>query len=480
MTELTHPYQPFIVRYHHPLSQLEIESLIRLYQPIIGVQAVNLYLLLHQQPLNDSRESSPKVHSVLFPLIQNNLGVIDEARMMLEAIGLMKTYKETVTHQYPTLLYDLKSPLLLPDFMQQPFLVQLFIHQVGESELHDMIKVWEIPAVDQSLYDEVTVSFDTIFNTKHRVVDEQMLSDLKERVQMESQPQVIQPTDMSAFNYSEVVRQLNRENVHFSIFNERLRNEILAIYYYYGLTERQMVQYVLRHYDKKTHRINFEEFRQVSSDDLQSLRELDKKEKVLSKPSSDTEAPTQEQSHAKEYDVFTAEEWQLVKLCQNVTPLEMLNQIKKDKNGFVTDSERYYLQQIADSSRLDKSVQSFLVYYLLVILQRSNFQKNESQRIANEWQQAQLSTVEACLLHIRQVLRHETIQKTKTTNNYVTKRHNGYAKRTEVVPEWKKTLETSPEQTESNVISQQSNSSQTVSSAKQRLNELLNKGGDLK
>src|SRR5699024_690471 len=46
--------------------------------------------------------------------------------------------------------------------------------------------------------------------------------------------------------------------------------------------------------------------------------------------------------------------------------------------------------------------QTFLVYYLLMIENRADFQKGESERIANVWQQEQLTTVAKVMTFVHQ------------------------------------------------------------------------------
>ena len=68
------------------------DVLVSLYQPIIGVLAVNLYLTLTNDLSNDSIESNYYPHQHLIGLMNVNLDMIVEARKKLEAVGLLKSF----------------------------------------------------------------------------------------------------------------------------------------------------------------------------------------------------------------------------------------------------------------------------------------------------------------------------------------------------------------------------------------------------
>ena len=67
------------------------DVLVSLYQPIIGVLAVNLYLTLTNDLSSDLIESEYFTHQHLLGLMGVNLDEIVKARKKLEAIGLLKT-----------------------------------------------------------------------------------------------------------------------------------------------------------------------------------------------------------------------------------------------------------------------------------------------------------------------------------------------------------------------------------------------------
>lgn len=74
------------------LHNSDRKILIMLYQPIIGANAINLYLTLWSYLDKSEIVSLDWTHHHIMSSMQMNLEKIIEAREKLEAIGLLKTY----------------------------------------------------------------------------------------------------------------------------------------------------------------------------------------------------------------------------------------------------------------------------------------------------------------------------------------------------------------------------------------------------
>ncbi|WP_062320941.1 hypothetical protein [Halolactibacillus sp. JCM 19043] len=88
------------------LSDEQYQALYQLYQPIIGIEALSLYMTLYHQIAFHDRHS----HHYLMQLLNQSLTTIYDARTKIEAIGLLETYRYEDDQQT---LYDfhLKSPM---------------------------------------------------------------------------------------------------------------------------------------------------------------------------------------------------------------------------------------------------------------------------------------------------------------------------------------------------------------------------------
>lgn len=88
------PTDSWFVSTHKPLQTAEVGVLMHLYQPIIGTDAVSLYMTLCMQgAFHTASESPTRTHRFLMGLLNLPLDQVLEARLFLEGIGLLKTFK---------------------------------------------------------------------------------------------------------------------------------------------------------------------------------------------------------------------------------------------------------------------------------------------------------------------------------------------------------------------------------------------------
>ena len=87
------PIEGYEVAIYESIPLNYTESLTHLYQPLIGVEAVSLYMtLLNEQSMQMA--GHPQTHHVLMNYLQLPLDKIYEARQKLEGIGLLETYEQ--------------------------------------------------------------------------------------------------------------------------------------------------------------------------------------------------------------------------------------------------------------------------------------------------------------------------------------------------------------------------------------------------
>src|SRR5690606_35268000 len=74
------------------LSLFEIKLLGQLYQPLMGYSAYSLYLTMLSEVESDRQLSTIKNHQWLMNIMNIPLDQIYQARLRLEALGLLKTF----------------------------------------------------------------------------------------------------------------------------------------------------------------------------------------------------------------------------------------------------------------------------------------------------------------------------------------------------------------------------------------------------
>ena len=155
------PADTYIVKNATILTNENRNILIKLYQPVIGSIAVNLYFTLWSDL--DALEIIGReyTHHNLMANTRLTLSDILEAREKLEAIGLIKTYvKKGSINNY---IYELYSPLTPYEFINNPILMTTLKNNISTNEFNQIIKFFSIPKINLKGYEEITTSFSDTF-----------------------------------------------------------------------------------------------------------------------------------------------------------------------------------------------------------------------------------------------------------------------------------------------------------------------------
>ena len=153
------PLDTFVVINKSMLNDQNRLSLTLLYQPIVGGNAISLYLTLWSY-LNTyvSKECN---HQDLINSLQMKLEDIVEAREKLEALGLIRTYlKKGDINNY---VFELYNPLTAYDFINNPILNTALKNNVSKKEYQRIVGQYSLPKVDLKGYDDISCSFKDIF-----------------------------------------------------------------------------------------------------------------------------------------------------------------------------------------------------------------------------------------------------------------------------------------------------------------------------
>ncbi|MGM8215568.1 replication initiation and membrane attachment family protein [Bacillaceae bacterium W0354] len=138
------------------------EVITLLYQPLIKITGVAVFQMFWKEVKLQQPQTSISHHQ-LMNMLNITLDEFYEARIRLEAIGLIKTYKEEGT--YTTFYYLLKRPFSAKGFFEDPMLSVLLEHQIGKDAFNrlkrNFLKPNPVPANAQN----ITKSFNEVFTT---------------------------------------------------------------------------------------------------------------------------------------------------------------------------------------------------------------------------------------------------------------------------------------------------------------------------
>ncbi len=155
------PADKYVVVNKTMLTDKERKNLISLYEPVIGYEAVSLYLTLWRDLDRLELVSMDYNHHHLMSLLKCNLETIKEARMSLESVGLIKTYVKC--GDLNSYVYELYSPLSPKEFFAHPVFSVILYNNLGKCEYELLKKEFQEYKIDLKEYQDITATLDTTY-----------------------------------------------------------------------------------------------------------------------------------------------------------------------------------------------------------------------------------------------------------------------------------------------------------------------------
>ena len=142
------------------ITNIDRDSLIELYQPIIGSRAAILYLTL----LKEVRYQGTDIVSIEHLLKSMQIGKKEllEMRQTLEAVGLIRTY-QSVADKIKCYIFVLYAPKSPKAFFEDVLFKGLLIRAIGEKDAMHLANKYRVNNIIPERYDEVTASFIDVF-----------------------------------------------------------------------------------------------------------------------------------------------------------------------------------------------------------------------------------------------------------------------------------------------------------------------------
>ena len=157
------PADSYIVINKSIISDEDKKIINMLYLPIIGPLAVTLYNILINDLDKLNLVSDISTHAKLLSNLHISSSELAEARNVLEAIVLLKTYIKTDTiNNY---IYELYSPVSAHEFFSHPIFNIVLYNNIGKKEYDKLIAYFKIPKINKEGYTEVTHSFSEVFES---------------------------------------------------------------------------------------------------------------------------------------------------------------------------------------------------------------------------------------------------------------------------------------------------------------------------
>lgn len=413
-------------RKSYPLREEGKSSLLYLYQPLIGSEALSLYFtLLSEIPLQ--KGVGPEgLHADLLSSLNCGIPQLYEARKKLEGIGLLEVFFKEDPSLGGCFIYELLEPIEPLAFFKDTLLSFLLLEKVGQRRFDQLIQLFQPEHFPTNDYQKITKKFLEVyrFNEKTYAADQEKLEENQQSFTTKS-ADLGKSMEQSTLDWRFLTDWLAKK--HIMNLDESLKEQLTMYHLLYGVDELTLGEWVVQAYDFSEQTVSVKELQRIVLVNQQTKRTntlTNQKEEATS--ANQYETP-------KEATALTNATLQLVNEAKSIPPMKYLEALKQAKGGYVSKQETWLLQDLVSQSGLSNSLINILINYVLVIKDRPSLTASFVNTIANEWAQKKIMTPEEAIEHIRKT-NSKGKQNTKNTNqNYSTNRRNV---RREKLPDW--------------------------------------------
>ncbi len=247
------------VRLASLIADYDRDTLSNLYQPMIGFEALALYMTLWSEA-NNERISPLCTHEQVFLRMRIPAGAYVEARKYLEATGLLKTFVSQ-GQDFKIYHYELYAPKSPRGFFDDALLYGMLIKSIGENNANRLKNIYLVePKHDYG--EEITTKFAEMFHPQFN--DDAFLEAANEDKLVKGRNS---GKIKGQFSYEQFFKSLSEiSQITESAFHKTEMKEIERLATLNGVNEEETAKLVNQLYDeekKKGTRIDFEKLAKV-------------------------------------------------------------------------------------------------------------------------------------------------------------------------------------------------------------------------
>ena len=300
-----------------------------------------------------------------------SLNEIESARLKLEAIGLIKTFiKSEEVNSY---IYELYSPVSAHEFFNHPILNIVLYNNVGKKEYERLVNYFKPIKVNTSSYQEITCSFNEVFDTipftSYEVINDDVRKYNKLKLNINSN-----------FDFNFLIASMPKSVDASKMFTKDVKELILNLAFLYDIDAMKM-QNIIKGCLNERATINKEALRKTARDYYQfdnggTLPTIidNSQPEYLRKPIGDNS------KRAKMIYTF-----------ETISPRELL--ISKNKGVDPTRRDLKLIEDLLIDYKLKPGVVNVLIDYVLKT-NDNKLNRNLVETIAGQWQRLKIEMVE--------------------------------------------------------------------------------------
>lgn len=431
------PKDHFVLRLERTISDQDVHVLTTLYQPLIGSNAFSLYMALKGSIQIVTEWTAEQPISSLLSRLDIGIPEFYQARVRLEALGLLKVYRSKKNNDL--YLYEVRPPMSAALFFQDNMMRLILVEKVGERIYKELRSQFISERPSDHEYEDVTKSFLDVFhfdlqkyNRMNRIGQDVLVFDEKNSSPSES------ITENDGFDWNFFQKGLDRHFINKKSITQEIKELIYTFYTIYGIDELDMQRLLLEASDVSSGNIDKNKFirivhRSYHTNQRQAVQMNDK----VGQSIDEMQRKAILQRNTLKQKGFSEEEIEIIEHAEQVSPGEYLKSVKQQKGGFVTSNETWVLKELAEQSSLPSSVLNILINYILIIKDEAVFEKSLAIKIANDWAQKGVTSPDEAMEKVKQLYVQSRERKQQRTNRYSGKNPNTVSKgRKETLPKW--------------------------------------------
>lgn len=412
-----------------------VASLTHLYQPIVGIEAISLYHLLLQESFFESEEQI-QTHHTLMNYLNVPLYRINEARLKLEAIGLLKTYREQ-TDDRDTYTYVVQAPFSPERFFQDVMLAELLFRQIGEQKFSFLKRHYTKSAMEIR-GENITTTFEHVFSS---VEPSESVVHTTDRGEKElTSPQVPLETSL---DFTLLQERFRKKRVPLEqLFTEKNKTVMTQLAVIYDLSIHE-IEKALEWALTDRYELDIDQFKKACHDIFRM------KENVIAKSDDHNVATKNDRGVTKEGErgIATKEgqmkrETQrtetvqragikpkskvdkLIERFETASPKQVLEDLSSGRNA--SEQDMLFIRDLMLRQGLPAPVMNVLIHFVML---RSDMKlpRNYMETVASNWSRKKFKTAKEAFLFARKQMK----KRPERQQKHVRKQQHD-----EVLPEW--------------------------------------------
>ncbi len=396
------PADTFIVVNKTMLNDSDRNLLMLLYQPIIGSQAISLYYTLWSY-LDKSELLSNEWthHHILRDMMISSSEFID-AKIKLEAIGLIKTYLKK--GNINNFVYEIYSPISAFEFINNPILNMALFNAVGKLEYERIVGFFKIPKINLREYEDTTSKFSDVFAFSSVPLNDNLIYDIKRSNYRKLEI-------LSKIDINTILEFISDEMLNKKSLTKDMKDFLYKISYIYNYDNDDMVE-LIRNSISDRHTID-KKLLQENASKYYRYDNMGKLPSIIYK---------NQPEYLRKEKLDTSNRSRMIHLFETTSPYDFIK--SKYKTGNPTSSDLSIVSYLLIDLDLKPGVVNVLVDYVLRI-NNNKLIKSFVEVIASQWKKSGIETVEDAMN-----IAEEEYKKKKTISTKKTK------KIVNATPEW--------------------------------------------